>query len=203
MNKVVDKATLKDKITKGYIHARVMFEIIGNPKEHIEKAIKLVIEDIKKKSNIEFLKEDYGEAEQTNDNLWGVYCESEILTQNLTWLGWVAFNYSPAFIEILEPTKFTFNDKEISDFINDFIGHIHSINQQLVQMRNENYALLKNMNAMTRNAVLNALGIQEKTYEEIGKNVGVKGKDILPVLEAMIKEGRLVRNGDKFKRANT
>jgi len=51
----MDKSEIKEKMEKGWFKARVIFEIIGNPKDYIEKAIHIVVDKIKEGSDIEFL----------------------------------------------------------------------------------------------------------------------------------------------------
>ena len=197
----MDKKEVKEKIEKGYLRARVMFEIIGNPKEYVEKAITSVIKKIKIDSKIEFLSEEYGEPEITKDELWGVFCEAEILAPNLYAISWLCLNYSPASVEILEPIKFNFNDKMMSDLFNDFIGHVHFMNTKNIENNSVVKSLQRNLNAMTRNAVLLAINSGEKTADEIGKMIGVQnGADVEPVLDAMIKEKRLEKIENKYKR---
>lgn len=197
----MDKKDIKEKIEKGYIKARVLFEIIGNPKEYVDKALKSVIQKIKTDSKIEFLSEEYGEPELTKDELWGVFCEAEILAPNLYAISWLCLNFAPASVEILEPIKFSFNDKMMSDLFNDFLGHVHSMNTKNIETNSINKGLQRNLNAMTRNAVLLAVNSSEKTSEEIGRMIGVQNTpDIEPVLDAMIKEGRLIKNENKYKR---
>lgn len=194
------KNEIKEHLEKGYLQVHVMFEIIGNPEAYVDKAIKSVIAKIKEDSKITFLEEDFGAPEKTSDGLFGVYCETEMLIPDLYTLSWMAFNFSPASIEIIEPSKLTFSDKELSDLFNDLLGHIHEQNTRQVEMKSVNQALQINLNAMMRNAVLVGLGTSEKTSAEVGKLIGVKEKDLIPILEAMIKENRIEKNKSKYKR---
>lgn len=191
---------IKEYIEKGYIRANVLLELIGNPKEHIEKTLNALVKQLKENENLVWVKEEIGAPEKTADGLWGAFCDAELLFVDLYTIGEFAFTYSPAVIDILEPAKITIKDKEMTDFFGETLSQIHSINSRLIETNNQNKAYQKSMNALVRNAILVGLLNDEMTSEEIGKKIGILAKDIEPVLEAMIKEKKLVKNKDKFKR---
>jgi len=195
----MEKSEIKKYLEKGYFYVNIIFEIIGNPKEHINKAIKMVIQRIKDEGAITFVKEEFGEPEETVDGLWGVYCETELLIPDLYTLTSLAFLYSPASIEILEPAKLTLKDKELTDVMGDMLSHLHDLNTKHIELNSMNKALQKNVNALVRNAILLALNKKELTSYEIGKMIGVAGKGIEPVLDAMIKEEKLEKDKSKYK----
>jgi hypothetical protein len=194
----MDKRKIKEYLDKGYVHINTMFEIIGNPKEHVEKSMKLLLETIKQNKEILITKEEYGKPEETSDGLWGTFCEAEMLVKDRNTIGWIAFNYVPASMEIIAPEKITFKDKEMTDFIGDLLAQLHETNQKQISLNSVNHVMLKNINALMRNAILIAINNNTNSAAEIGKIVGVPGKDIEPVLEAMIKEGRIEKKGSKY-----
>ncbi|HHE36721.1 MAG TPA: hypothetical protein ENL16_02805, partial [Candidatus Woesearchaeota archaeon] len=75
----MDEKEIQKRIKQGAILVYVSFEIIGNPKEHVEKTIRGYVNNIKGDSQITVLSEEYGEAEKTPGNLWGVYADTEML----------------------------------------------------------------------------------------------------------------------------
>jgi hypothetical protein len=195
------KKELNEYLDKGYLYVNILFEIVGNPKEHIEKAMKMVLDEIRKEKNIIFVKEDVGSAEDVGDGLWSVYAETDLLLDKLEKLSWISFNFLPATIEIKEPGKITLKDKQLNDFVNDLLSQLHQTNIKQVELNSNTQGLLRNINALMRNAILLSLGEGEKkTPDDIGIRIGVQGKDLEPVLEAMIKEGKLEKKGDKYSR---
>ncbi len=195
---------IKEYVEKGYLYVNVIIEIVGNPKEHIEKAMTTVTDAIKKEKGIEFVKEDRGSAEDAGEGLWGVYSELELLLKDLDNLSWIAFNFMPASIELKEPAKITLKDKQFTDFMGDILSQLHQINMKQVQMDSDKKGLLRNINALIRNSVLLALDsekVEKKTAEGIGEKIGVKGEELKPVLEAMAKEGSITLNGEEYSRA--
>lgn len=195
----MDKKEIQEYLEKGYIRVKVLFEIIGNPKDHINKTIRLVTDAVKKEPGIELVSEEYGDAEETEGGLFGAYCESDLLVKNLNSIAWLCFNFVPASIEIISPSKLEFKDKQFTDFLGDLISQLHNTNTSLIKVNSDNMALQRNINAIIRNAILIAIGNKELTAGEIGKIIGIFGKEIDPVLEAMIKEGRIEKKGTKFK----
>jgi len=196
----MDKTEIKEFMDKGYLHVLVAFEIIGNPKEHVDKAIKLVIQNIKENSDIKFIKEDFGDAEETKDKLWGAFCEAEMLVPNVHTLTWMTFSFAPASVEVLEPAKISLTDKQLTDVYGDLLSMLHDTNTKFIQTDNVNRALIQNINAVVRNAILISLIDTKKTTKEIGILIGIPEKDLQLYLDAMIKEGKLEKDADTYRR---
>ncbi len=195
---------IKEYVEKGYLYVNVLIEIVGNPKEHIEKAMSTVVDTIKKEKGIVFVKEDRGSAEDAGEGLWGVYSEMELLLKSLDNLSWIAFNFMPASIELKEPSKLVLKDKQVTDFMGDILSQLHQVNMNQVQMDSDKKSLLKNINTLIRNAVLLAIDseiVKKKDADGIAVKIGVKGKELKPVLDAMVKEGSIVQEGEEYARA--
>jgi hypothetical protein len=195
----MESKEIKQYLDQGYIHLIVLFEIVGNPKEHVSKAMDQVLESIGKDARIKIVSNDKGTVEDAGEGLWGTYCESELLVKDILSLSWLAFNFLPASIEIKAPSKLTLKDKELTDFMGDLISQLHESNKKLVSTNSINMSMLRNINALMRNAVLISLNQEQKTAAELAKKVGVQTKDIEPLLDAMIKEKTIEKNGTKFK----
>ncbi|MFA6073317.1 MAG: hypothetical protein WC758_04350 [Candidatus Woesearchaeota archaeon] len=189
---------IKQKIDEGYIHINVIYEIVGNPKEYVAKALGLVLDKIKAQKEIIFLTEESGEVEDAGDGLWGTYAEVEMLVKDIKTLSWLSFNFIPASLEIKAPAKLMIKDKEMTDFMSDLISQLHEANKKSVQTNSMNIAMLKNINGLMRNAVLISLNQKEKTAAELSKQIGIQTKDIDPLLEAMIKENTIEKKGTKY-----
>jgi hypothetical protein len=185
---------------KGYLHLSVLFEIVGNPKEHVENMIKKVIDGVKSNKGIIVFDEEFGDAEDAGEGLWGVFCETEMLIKDLNILSWLAFNFSPASIEIKAPKELVIKDKKMTDFMGDLLSQLHQSNMNTIRAKSETKELLLNFNALARNAVFLAIGSDKKTPVEVAKVIGMTPEGISPVLEAMVKEKTLNKEGDKYFR---
>ena len=91
-----------DILDKGGLYTRVIIEIAGSPKEHIEKSMQSLVENIKKKSGLDVKHEDTAEAEE-NEKMWTTFTELEILFKRLDTLLDFIYEFMPASIEVIEP----------------------------------------------------------------------------------------------------
>ncbi|MBN1377582.1 hypothetical protein JW949_04610 [Candidatus Woesearchaeota archaeon] len=191
---------MKKKIEEGWIKVHMIFEMIGSPKEHIEKTLKAYMEDIKVDSEIEFLKENYAEAEphDEKEKLWSTFVEVDMLVKSLEKLTWLCINFMPASIEITEPKEFKLKDKEVTDWFNDLMAKLHEVSLVTKNMNSENRQLKKNINALIRNCILLTLKEKPKSHKEIGKSIGINSEQLIRFLEVMEKEDRIVKDKNKY-----
>jgi len=187
---------LSEFIAKGHILCRVIFEMAGNPKEHVEKSLKDYIESIKEDPDYIFLKEYYAPTEEMAD-VWSTFYESEILVKDLEKLNVMCFNLGPASVEILQPEEMTLTEKKMTELYNDIISKIHENGVILKSMNGENDLLKVNLNRAIRNCVLLAV-TEPKTSFEISEKVGIDTEHLGPFLDALIKEKNLVKDGEKY-----
>lgn len=94
---------IKEFVESGYLRVNVLFEVVGNPKEHVEAMIKKVMEGVSSEKKIKVVSEEYGSAEDAGDGLWGTFCEADLLLKDVNVLSWLAFissvaGMSPSFL---------------------------------------------------------------------------------------------------------
>lgn len=196
-------ANIKEKLEKGYIHTRIIIEILGKPKEYVEKALRAYVQKIKNDPNLEVLGEDYGKATEQEGNTWTTFVELEMLMQNLSTLIGFCFDYMPASIEILAPEKMHFNLQGLSRIINDLQGKLHHLDAMVKQFKLQNDFLRKNTRTLLRNLINIVLLIKPKTIEELTAIIGVKEKELEKFLNAMIKENKVKKEGDLYSIVKT
>ena len=189
---------LKEFIAKGYIHCRVIFEMAGNPKEHVEKTLRQYISAIKEDPSYIFLEEKYEPCEVGEDGIWSTFVEADIHTTDLEALNRLCFNMSPASVEIIEPESLTLTQKRVGEWYNDVLSKIHEIGVVLKNTNGENELLKVNINRLIRNCITLALN-EPKTIEELGTKVGIDKEHLQPFIDAMLKEKNIIRENDKFK----
>ncbi len=195
------KGEIKEYVEdKGYIRVNVILEIAGSPKKHVKKTMDGVVKKIEDEQGVIILDKELGEPEDNGEGVYGAYCECDLLLENLYKLSWLAFNYTPASIELIEPTKLKLTQKQSDEFFGDLLARLHEYNTHQVKVSNKNIGLQKNLNALLRNASM-ALLETPKNAGEIAKPLGVKKKDIEPVLKKIEEDGKIKKEGDKYKRA--
>lgn len=185
---------------KGYLHLVVLFEVVGNPKEHIVAMIKRVMDGVKGNKDIKVFKEDYGDPEEAGEGLWGTFCESEMLIKDFNLLSWIAFNFSPASIEVKAPKEMVITDKELSTFSGELLSQLHQNNLNTVRANSEKKETLLNFNKLARNTILLSLKDGEKSPEEVSRDIGIDADSVTKLLEAMIKEKTVAKSGEKYVR---
>jgi len=188
---------LKDHISKGYIHCRVIFEMAGNPKEHVEKTLRDYMKAVREDPEYIFIKEYFAPAEENSDGIWSTFNESEILVLNLEKLNSLCFNLGPASVEIMQPETLTLSEKKLTELYNDVISKLHEIGIIMKSSVSENDLLKVNLNRAIRNCIVLSLN-EPKSAEEISEKIGIDSEHLQPFIDAMIKEKSLMKDGEKY-----
>ncbi len=187
---------IKEFIAKGHILCKVIFEMAGNPKEHVESSLKKYISAIKEDPNYIFMNEYFAPAEE-NEGIWSTFFESDVLVSNFEKLNLLCFNLTPASIEIIEPENFTLTQKELTYWYNDLLSKLHEVSITLKNFTSENEMLKVNLNRAIRNSIVLSL-TEPKSVEEISAKVGIDKEHIQPFIDALVKEKSIIVDGNKY-----
>ena len=182
-----EKKEIKTKVAEGKILTRVIIEIIGKPKEHIEKALRLVVEKIKEQKDLQVVEEKIFNAEK-QEGMFSTFAELGILFKNIQTLVGFCFDFMPSSIEILDPKKLGFESNDFAGLINDLLAKLHQVTLKVVQNDIEKKSLKKNMLNMLKNIVMILLNIKSMQLEHLSKSSGINEKDLKPLLDSMLKE---------------
>ncbi len=198
--KSMNSKEIKAKIEgEGYIHTNVIFEIVGNPKDYVENAIKSYLEKLKAEENIIIVNQEVEPAEK-QDALWSTFAEVELLVKNLETLTWFCMNFMPASVEIMGPETLVFKARDLTNWLNDMLSKLHEIAMLSQQVGQQNKMMLRNVNTLIRNAILICIDSGTADGDAISKKIGALKKDIDPVFEAMVKEGTIKKHKTKYLR---
>ena len=194
---------VNDKLSKGYIQSRAIIEVVGKPKEHVEEALKEYIDKIKNNSEIEVLKYDVSEAKEVEDErvkgLFGLFVEIEILVKDLPTLTGFCFDYMPSSVEIIEPKELKIKENQLSAFINDLQGKLHSLDMLVKQLNQRDGFLKNNINALLRNFISILLMNNSMDVKQLSKFVGYDEKELEKFLEILIKENKIKKEEGKYQ----
>jgi ketopantoate reductase len=182
-----DKKKIKEEVEEGKILVRTIIEIVGKPKEHVDKSLKVVVEKIKEQKGLEVVDEKAFSAEP-HEKLFSAFVELGILFKNIDSLIGFCFDYMPSSIEIMDPEKIHFNSNEFAAVLNDMVGRLQQINVNATQTNIEKKSLKKNMLNMIRNTVMILLNFKNMNLEQLSKSSGVEEKSIKPLLDSMVEE---------------
>ncbi|MFT4282893.1 MAG: hypothetical protein ACMXX6_00530 [Candidatus Woesearchaeota archaeon] len=194
------KSEIKEYLDKGYIQTIIIFEVVGNPKEHIEKTLDLLKNKIEEEKGIKIINIEKEDVEDAGEGLFGGFLEAELLIEDLYKLSYISFNYTPATIEIIEPSTFNLKDKDLTNLFSDLLAGLHENNARNVTIGNKNIGLQRNINALIKNSALYIISNEAKEAQDIANPLGLQTEAIVPFLEQMIKEGTAKKEGNKYRK---
>ena len=130
------------------ITANTIIEIVGSPKEHVQKTMQEVINLIKTNKDFEIIKEEISEPnerefpnpskEGEKIQIWSTLTEFEIKFKDFYTLSNFCFDFMPSSIEILEPTELKIPNQNANDALNDLLARLHQQAKVMLE-----YAALK------------------------------------------------------------
>jgi hypothetical protein len=194
----MNKDDIKAALEKGYIHVHAMFEVLGSPKEHVTQAIRDYLKAIKADPHIIVVKENYAEPIEEK-KLWSTFCEAELLVLGLDKLTWLAIEFTPSSLEIIEPELLTYKNKDLTHWTNDLLAKLHEIGIVTKSFNQKNKILEMNLSVVVRNCIL-ALLEKERTEAELGKMLGLEKNNIMQFLNSLEGEGKIVKKGKVYQR---
>lgn len=172
---------------KQKIRSNVIIEILGKPKEHVEKAINMYVDKLKDDDNkIVVINENIHDAKE-QEELFSTFAELEIVSEDLTSLIGFCFDYMPSSVEIVAPEEMKMRQQDITNIMNDLQAKLHSLDMVVKTTRTENDFLKKNMNTVIRNLILVSLKHNPMDLENLAKLCGVKPEELKVFLDALIK----------------
>ena len=127
------------------IKARIVIEIAGIPKEHVESTLKMVIEKLTTEKDVNVMRQTTYEPVEIG-KLWSTFSDIEVEVSDLNRLISLCFDYMPSSIEIIEPNSITSYAKDVTDLVNDLLAKLHSYDMVVKNLNAEN-ALLKKKQA--------------------------------------------------------
>jgi len=190
-------ADVKEKLEQGYIQARMIIELAGKPKEHVENTLKQYVEHIKKNESFEIVSETFGDVREVED-LWATYVELDLLAKDIPSLIGFCFDYMPSSIEIIEPKEMRIKDNEFTTIMNDLQGKLHRLDMAVKKLNNENKFLQKNSYGLATNFMAVLLRMGSRKVEELSKISGMSKEDLEGFLEKLIKQGLVKKEGDSY-----
>lgn len=177
---------------------RIILEIVGKPKEHIEKTMKLVIENIRQRKDHHVEDEKIFPPEPV-EGLFTTFAELLIRFDNFSGLTEFCQDFLPSSVEIVEPEEILIYGRDISSFLNDVLAGMHSLDMRFKEMSVENQILKKNSEALLKNIVLISLHRKPMALQEISRTVGIKENELQPFLLRFSELGLIKKNGEVYE----
>jgi hypothetical protein len=196
------------------ILARAIVEVVGKPKEYVEKSIQTVIDTA---AEIKGLKIENNKVEPTKSlkdknlegtekkiqeksgELFSTFAEIEFRADNLDVVASFCFDFLPSSLEILEPEEIKVDLQDISKIMNDVLSRIHSADHIVKTLKFQNSALQKNASLLLRNMIIVSLKSKEKDLEKLSKATGIPPEQLKPFVEGLIQEGFITDESGIYK----
>lgn len=175
---------------KTHIRCKVILEVLGKPKEHVEKALKMYVEKIKDDSDLIILKEEFADL-QEKEKLWATFAELEMVVKGIPKLIAFCFDYMPSSVQILKPDELNLKRSTIEDFANDLQARLHHVDMIVKKLKNENEFMKKNMHASIKNAIVICLASGKFDKKKLSEITGINDKELKIFLENLIKEDKI------------
>lgn len=182
------------------ITGRFIVEILGAPKEYIEKALKEHINKVKQEYQV--LEEKYSEPEQ-KDDLWSQFVELKIRFETPQDLLNFCFDSMPSSVELLEPEKLAIEIRDLEDLLNDFQAKLHHTDMMLKNINAQKQVLDRNAINILHNFIKYACSQKPHTIEELEKLLGLTQKDLNKFIEHLVKKGVITKEGNAYRTVET
>ncbi|MBW2964096.1 hypothetical protein KY363_01430 [Candidatus Woesearchaeota archaeon] len=190
------KLTDKERIAKGHVLARIIIEVLGAPKEHVEEAVQIVVDKVHHIKDADVISENTYEAEEKG-KLFVTFSELEIWFHNLDTLSNFLFEFTPSSVEIVQPQTLSLKANFVSGFLNDFLLKMHELGLKLKDTAASSMLLQKNADALIRNMF--SMVLKEPTsLDELSKATGIPKDNASAILENFIKAKLVIEEDGRY-----
>jgi len=180
-----------------HIRCRVIIEILGKPKGHVEDSIRDYVEKIKKDSELIVMNADFSEAAEKN-KLWAIFVELDMIVKGIPKIIGFCFDYMPSSIEITKPEEFIVKKSTVENLINDLQARLHNVDMIVKKQKNENTFLKKNLSKAASNLILLSLTSGSMDMEKLSRVTGIAEKELEIFLEQLIEEDKIKKEDDIY-----
>lgn len=185
---------------KTHLRCKVIMEMLGKPKEHVEKTIRMYVDNIRNDQDLIVLNAEFSDATE-KDNLWAVFSELDMVIKGIPKLIAFCFDYMPSSIQIIKPEEFMMTHSLIENFANDLQARLHNVDMVVKKLKNENEFIKKNMNTVIKNTISVSLAYGSMDKDRISKITGINILELEPFLQEMIKEKKILEENGNYRLA--
>ncbi len=179
---------------------RAVIELAGRPKEHIEQAMKLLVEDMRQQEDLKIEESEIFDAKKVVEEgeMYTIFAELVVEAKDMIALNKFCFDYTPSSIEIHEPAHIDLDAASATGFLNDLLARLHETDMALKSVRAKHQVLNVNATALLRNFVMMGLREKDKTLEELSDYIGIKPEELKPFLAAMLESKIIAENSNSY-----
>ena len=178
------------------IVARCILDILGAPKDYIEKELKRHVDKLKGEG-LKVVLEKY-EPAQPQDKLFSTFAELQIEFKDAQQLLDFCFDSMPSSVEIVSPEKIMIDLHDLTSLLNDFQAKLHHTDLMLKGIEAQKQLLDRNAINVFHNFIKFACSIKPHTIDELSKLVGVQIKELTPFVESLVKKGTIKKEDNTY-----
>jgi len=187
----LSNSEIQERIDEGAIRCLVTLEVAGKPPEHVEKSLSDYLKQLNDEKKLDVLhveQESAIELEGDNEGFFSAYAEVEMLVPSLDAVTQIAFLYTPASIEILEPEDLNMESRDLQNWINDLLSHLHTVALELRGERQKGIHLNESIVRLLQNFVSVLLTTGPKDAETLRRMTGLELEPITRILNKLKEE---------------
>ncbi|MEM4756337.1 MAG: hypothetical protein QW594_04355 [Candidatus Woesearchaeota archaeon] len=194
--KSIQSLSHAEKKEAKYILARVVLEVLGRPKEHVEETRDKLLQQLKEHPQLHVVEEYIAEPKEEEDELFSSFLELGIWFDSPKTLLDFAMLYLPSHIELLEPDAMSMPLHQANELFNDLALKLHTLNKAYQETLFENKELASTLQVVVKNAVIVALSKRPMRLEQLSKLVGVEQEGLSKIVEQLIKENYVIKKAE-------
>jgi hypothetical protein len=183
---------------KEEILTKVIIEVVGTPKEHVEASLKLVLDNIKKEAGISPEKMKVFRPKPI-DNYFSAFSELDLKFDSAGALIGFCFDYLPSSVEIIKPEQMGIGSVEMGGLLNDLLSKLHNVNMAVTQLKAENDNLKNNAEGLLKNIIMLSIKEKPKNIDEIARDLGIRPADLKPFVDKYVGEGKIEDKDGLYK----
>ena len=127
------------------IVAKLTMEVLGSPKEYVDKTLRHYLDQLKDEKDLKLVSEKVHESLQQENKMWSTFAEMQIEVDGMKRLLDVCFDYLPSNVEILEPAGMEIDLDEFADNLNDLLAIMHKYTMAIKKLQAENIYMMKKL----------------------------------------------------------
>lgn len=142
----------------GKIHAFMIFEILGRPKETVSEALETVITKLGSEKGVKINHKTLHEPITVKDSkdVFTAFAEVEVEMDSMANYFGIIFAYMPSSVEIIEPEKLNISNADLNDLAHVLIQRLHNYDAVVKHVQLERIRLLEKIKE-----------ISPQTYEKL------------------------------------
>jgi hypothetical protein len=167
------------------VTAIIIIEMMGRPPEHLKENLEGYVGKLDDVNGVNIINKSFSDPKELEErkDLYTAFAEVEIECDSFKILGDILFDFMPASVEVVEPSKVAFSCDEATDFMNALVGRLHRYDDVVKAIQNKGAEVMKQLGVakklLLENDIIDNEGKILKIPEGMGpdKKADKVGKD--------------------------